>query len=464
MITRRRFLSMRQHEQSKHYYFIGIGGIGMSALASIMLDRGMQVSGSDLALSYVTEILNEAGAHIRVGHAEQNIKPGMTVVYATGVSESNPEIRAAKKLGCPVLHRTDLLMEIARDYRLFAVSGTHGKTTTSALLTHVLSTGGKEPAFAIGGVLPNYGRNGGDGKGSDFVIEACESDGTFLKFRPYGAIVTNIDADHLDHFGSEEAITQAFLQFIDNVSNPEFLFWCGDDRQLSQNVKRGISYGFEENCSLRISDFSQEGWKIRFDIDFKGKNYPKIFLPIIGRHNALNAAAVFGLALELGVDEELIRKGFSTFKGVKRRCEKKGEFGEMLFIDDYAHHPSELKTTLEGIRMAIGPSCRLVAIYQPHRYSRTRDCKGMYGAVFDVADQVILTSIYGAGESPIEGISDKYVFDDLVSSNTTPLCFVSKEDLLTFLQTYLQPRDVVVTLGAGDVTTIGSLFLETVHK
>lgn len=451
---------MKKSHNLKNYHFIGIGGIGMSALANILLDRKMTVSGSDLALSYVTEMLTKACAHVSVGHDAKNIKPEMTVVYATGVSETNPEILAAKALGCPLLHRTDLLIEIAQDFKLLAVSGTHGKTTTSALLSHVLKSAGKEPAFAVGGVLPGYGRNGGDGHGDYFVIEACESDGTFLKYRPYGAIVTNIDADHLDHFGTEEAVKDAFFEFIDHVENPEYLFWCGDDPHLKQHGALGISYGFDKGCQLRLSNFTQQGWKIHFDLNFKEKNYKNIVLPLIGKHNALNAAAVFGLALAVGLDEVAIRQGFASFGGVKRRCEWKGEFQSMMFLDDYAHHPAELKTTLEALRMAIGPERRLLAIYQPHRYSRTRDCMGMFAGVFEAADQLILTNIYGAGEKPIDGLTDQHVYNDLASSSIVPVQFVPKEELLDFLLEHLQPHDVVVTLGAGDITGVGSQLLK----
>lgn len=464
MIAFRRLLTMNKQDNSQHYHFVGIGGIGMSALANILLDRGITVSGSDLALSYVTEMLIKAGAHVSVGHNADNIKPGVTVVYATGVSETNPEIRSAKALGCRLLHRTDLLIEIAKDFKLLAVSGTHGKTTTSALLSHVLMSAGKEPAFAVGGVLPSYGLNGRDGSGDYFVIEACESDGTFLKYEPYGAIVTNIDADHLDHFGTEEAIQEAFFSFIDHVSNPECLFWCGDDPHLKRHNAPGISYGFEKACQLRLSHFRQQGWKIYFDLEYNGRSYPNIVLPLIGRHNALNAAAVLGCALALGVDEEAIRQGFASFGGVKRRCEWKGEFQSMLFLDDYAHHPVELKTTLEAIKTAISPDCRLLAIYQPHRYSRTRDCMGMFAGVFDAADQLILTNMYGAGEKPIAGLTDQHVFDDLASSSKIPVQFVSKESLLDFLQTHLQPHDVVVTLGAGDITYVCNQLLKELEK
>lgn len=443
---------------SQSYHFIGIGGIGMSALALILLERGLKVSGSDLSLSYVTEMLIKSGAKVSVGHSEGNVHSEMIAVYATGVTEKNPEFKEAKRLGCKLLHRTDLLIQIAQDYKLLAVAGTHGKTTTSALLSHVLLHASKDPAFAVGGVLPNYAKNGGNGNGDYFVIEACESDGTFLKYNPYGAIVTNIDADHLDHYGTRLALKEAFLKFIDQVLSEECLFLCGDDTEL-KDIKKGVSYGFGKDCQLQILNFSQPGWKIHFDVLFEGRRYNEITLPLIGRHNALNAAAVFGCALRLGLDAKDIQEAFMSFGGIKRRAEWKGAHQTLLFIDDYAHHPAELKTTLEGLKTAIGPR-RLVAVYQPHRYSRTRDCLGLFAGVFDAADTVILTTIFGAGESPIEGLTDQLVYEDLLRFSKVPLHFVSRENLEDFLMSYLKPEDVMVTLGAGDVTKVGEALLK----
>lgn len=456
------------HQQSseniigKKYHFIGIGGIGMSAIARLLLERGATVSGSDLAMNEMARTLQKAGATVSEGHAEKNVVPGSAVVYATGVTQENPEYKIAATLGLQLLHRSDLLKEVATGYKILAVAGTHGKTTSSALLSHVLLSAGKEPAFAIGGVLPQYGKNGGDGKGDYFVIEACESDGTFLKYAPFGAILTNIDADHLDYFGSEEALHTAFFDFIETVKSKEHFLWCGDDPILKQSSPEGISYGFGSECTLKISSFSQTGWMIAFDLLFKDKFYKNITLPIIGKHNALNGAAVFGLALLVGVEEEAIRKAFSSFGGIKRRCELKGEYNDILSLDDYAHHPVELKTTLEGIRSAVG-NRKIVVVYQPHRYTRTRDCLGMFGSVFDAADEVLLTNIYEAGESPIEGITNEKVLEDISRSSNRPVHFEPMSSLVTFLAKHLHPQDVLVTLGAGNITSIGSKLLEHFH-
>lgn len=443
----------------KKYHFIGIGGVGMSALARLLLERGAMVSGSDLSMNEITKTLQKIGAVISEGHAEKNVASESTVVYTTGVNIENPEYHIAATSGLPLLHRSDLLKELTNGYHLLAVTGTHGKTTTSALLSHLLLSAGQEPSFAIGGVLPQYGKNGGYGKGNYFVIEACESDGTFLKYVPYGAILTNIDADHLDYFNTEKALHKAFFDFIKSVKSKEHFLWCGDDPILKMHSPQGISYGFGPNCDLQISNFSQKGWKIAFDVQFREKSYKNITLPIIGKHNALNASAVFGLALVLGIDEQTIRHAFSSFGGVKRRCELKGEHKGILVLDDYAHHPVEIKTTLEGLRAAVGEK-RIIAIYQPHRYTRTRDCLGMFASIFDAADEVILTNLYGAGEPPIEGITDAKVLEDISGSCKRPVNFVAKDSIIPFLAKYLRPHDILVTLGAGNVTFIGTQLLE----
>lgn len=444
-------------------HFIGIGGIGMSGLAKLLLQRNVEVSGSDMASSYVTEGLIKQGAKIAIGHSTNNITSDMTVVYTTGVSKENPEFKAASEMKCPMLHRSDLLMQLMTEKKSLAVAGTHGKTTTSALLTTVLSHAGLDPSFAVGGQIPQLKTNASHGSGSFFVAEACESDGTFLKYHPHGAIITNIDFDHMDYYGTETALIRSFQTFMTKVLSQELLFWCGDDPRLVNLSMPGISYGFGPNCTLRITKFQQKGWKICFDVAFMGKNYSNIEIPIIGRHNALNSLAVFGLALSIGVPEEKIRKAFKEFKGVGRRCEVKGEVHNILALDDYAHHPTEIKTTLAGIREAIGER-RLIAVYQPHRYSRTKDCLGKYQHVFDSADEVVITDIYAAGEAPIPGITHLEVLTDIRRSTLANVQYVQRDHLTTFLEGYLRPHDVLVTIGAGDITKLGGEVVEKLKR
>lgn len=434
-------------------HFIGIGGIGMSGLARILLSKKEHVSGSDLASNYVTEGLIKAGAKIFVGHSPQNISSDMTVIYTSDIKHDNPEFRAAQSMECTMLHRSDLLVQLMKGYNTLAVAGTHGKTTTTALLTAVLMEGGLDPSFAVGGMLPQFHANAGHGTGEYFVAEADESDGTFLKYNPWGAIVTNIDDDHMDYYKTSENLDNAFKTYMEKVSSNR-LFWCGDDVRLSQLNPGGISYGFGRQNTLVLSKYRQEGWKIFFNVDFKGRHYENIAVSLTGRHNALNAGAVFGLALTVGISEKNIRQALLHFKGVMRRCEHKGESHGVLVVDDYAHHPTEVKVTLKAVREAVQEK-RLIAVFQPHRYSRTEACLGTYGNCFDEADEVIVTDIYGAGEPPLPGLSSLQIVQEIKSKSNIPCRYVPRNNLLKELEIVLRPFDVVITLGAGDITRLG---------
>lgn len=429
------------------YHFIGIGGIGMSGLAKILLERSGQVSGSDRAPNYMTESLATMGAVIFPYHARENVSEGMTIVYSSDVPVQNPEYQAALELGCPILHRSDLLAELMKEHKVLAVAGTHGKTTTSALLTAVLKESGFDPSFAVGGVIKQYDTNAAGGKGAYFVAEADESDGTFLKYHPHSAIITNIGRDHLNHYGGEPALIQAFEQFASQTEN---LFYCGDSLSL-----KGTSYGFAPHCALRASNYRQNGWQNTLDIAFDGAVFKEVEVALIGRHNALNALAVFGLALSLGVEEEQIRRALRSFGGTKRRAEHKWSTPDTLFLDDYAHHPTEIKTTLQGIRSAIGEK-KLIAVYQPHRYTRIKDCLGTFGGIFDAADEIIITDLFSAGETPINGVSHEPIIKE-VSLAT----YVPRKELADYLAL---KRGVIVALGAGDITKLSGELHETAFK
>lgn len=441
---------------SDNYHFIGIGGIGMSGLARLLLDQNFFVSGSDIAFNYTIEGLIKAGATIHKGQAASNITAGTTVVYSSDIQADNPEYSAALSLQCPLLHRSDLLARLTKDKCSLAVAGTHGKTTTSSLLATVLVEAGVDPSFAVGGMLPQFQSNSHCGQSDLFVFEADESDGSFLKYTPFGAIVTNIDNDHLDAYtGSTAVLTEAFRTFLSQVKSSEHVFWCGDDPHLLQLHVKGQSYGLGESCDWRVSNVQQNGFHLFFDLKGPETAYSEIALNLSGMHNALNAAAVFALASSLNISEESIRKSLKTFKGILRRCERKGEFEGVLFIDDYAHHPTEILTTLQGIRRAV-QSRRLIAVFQPHRYSRTRACLGQYGQVFGSADEVIVTDIYGAGEAPILGLSHEQIIHEIRQAMDIPVQYVPRSALGHQLSQFVQPHDVVVTLGAGDITKVAS--------
>jgi UDP-N-acetylmuramate--alanine ligase len=436
-----------------HYHFIGIGGIGMSALARILIDTTwptpITISGSDLRASAVTAALQKKGVLIYIGHSASHLPAGATVVYSTDIRHDNPEYAAAIAMRCPMLHRADLLAQLMNAKEALIVAGTHGKTTTTALLTWLLLETGQQPSYAIGGVLPKLQTNAAAGSGPLFVAEADESDGSFCKYRPFGAIVTNIGLDHMNHFVTEEALVAAFKEMMATVRSPQHLFWCGDDERLSSLAVPGISYGFGDNCDLHITHYEQNEWMLSIDLSFRGTSYSAIEVPLVGRHNALNVSAVFGMGLALGLDEKAIRAGLLSFVGVHRRCENKGSFKGALFLDDYAHHPTEIRTTLHGIRSVVG-NRRLIAVYQPHRYTRVRDCLGLFSDIFNCVDELLVTDIYGAGEPVIAGITHQNVISEVAGQIRTR--HVARQELAQNLLHMIQPNDVVVSLGAGDIT------------
>lgn len=446
----------------KEYHFIGVGGIGMSALANILLDKQIKVSGSDLSESYNVKKLAERGLHFSLGHTKDNISSQKTVVFSSGIKKENPELQQALNLKCPVLHRSELLRDLMKGFQTLAVTGTHGKTTVSALLVSILKKAHLNPSFAIGGLID--GENGKMGRGEFFVAEADESDGSFLNYAPFGAIVTNVEKEHMDYYKEEIHLHEAFKKFFSQVSSPQHLFYCGDDphlKTLSQG--RGISYGFGKECALRISAFRQKGWKIIFDISFEGKKYENIEVALVGQMHALNAAASFGLALRLGVPESQIREALVSYSGVKRRLEKKGEVRNVLFLDDYGHHPTEIKKTLFALKEAVGER-RVIVLFQPHRYSRTADLFNEFSTCFESADELFITDIYGASETPIEGVSSENLVKKIKKEANVPCQYLPKEACLNHFHDFLRPHDVFITIGAGDITSFHTPLLDSFSK
>lgn len=435
----------------KHYHFIGIGGIGMSALCRLALQKGDKAQGSDKAFSYNTDLLQKEGAKIFLGQKEEHLSEGLEVIYSTDIKPENLEFRKAKEMGLILKHRSDLLDEFSRSFKSLFVAGTHGKTTTTSLLSFVLLQGGLDPAFAIGGML-RFSKNARWGKGEYFVLEADESDGSFLKGKPYAAIVTNIEKEHLDYWKEEKNLLEGFRKFFTHVEKKELIFWCKDDPLLEKISPPGISYGYSPHADLQIVESEQEGFGQRFTLLFEKKEYREIRLALIGKHNALNAAAVFGLCLKMGVTENLLRKAFETFPGVGRRMEHVASFQGIDFFDDYAHHPTEIATTLKGFKKAVSPR-KVVAVFQPHRYSRVSDLSKEFSSSFTEADLVIVTDIYAAGEKEIPGISGENLYLEIKKKR--PAHFLSREKMQEELLHYLKPQDAVITLGAGDITSVG---------
>jgi UDP-N-acetylmuramate--alanine ligase len=440
------------------YHLIGLGGIGMSALARILLQKGKKVQGSDLKESPLLTSLAQEGAQVSIGHSAANIQEGSTVIYSTDIQKENPEIKQARELGLSLIHRADFLDSLIEQQKPLLVTGAHGKTTTTALLSWVLLQGKIDPSFVIGGILSSENTNARYGKGPFFVLEADESDGSFLKTIPWGAIVTNFDKEHLSFWKTEAFLAAAFQQFFKHCQEEKHLFWCYDDEKLRMLTDRGISYGFSEGADLQIVSYQERELGIVFDLQWQDRRYRDIEIPLMGRHQALNASAVFGLLISLGVAEEVIYEGLKTFRGTKRRLEWKGKERTVDLFDDYGHHPNEIKATLKALR-SIAKERRIVALFQPHRYTRIAQSWDDFGSAFDDADVVLMTDIYASNESPIPGISTEAFFQKLKESLGDKLRFVSRSNIVDETIAQMDLFDVVMTIGAGDITDIGKKIL-----
>ncbi len=449
------------HKKSVH--FIGIGGIGMSGLANLLLENGVKVTGSDLKESALLESLKRKGASIYLSHSGSNIHTQDYIVISSDIGHENPEIRRAKELQIPIIHRSDLLKELAEKGNLIAIAGTHGKTTTSSLLAHTLCSAGLDPSFAVGGILKNTGMNARFGRGDHFVIEADESDGTFLKYGYQYAIVTNVDTDHIVHYGSYSKVQEAFKTFIDKSSSPEHMFLCGEDAFLRQFSSQGILYGFHEGCSLRACNIRYERHGTLLDITFNGRFYKDVISPLYGRHNVLNALSVFGLCIELGASEDQIRKGFISFQGVERRLELLGAERDILIYDDYGHHPTEVRATLQSLRQKVGGR-KITAVFQPHRYSRMKYLLDEFSEAFIDADCVVVTDIYSAGEKPVDGVSSEVIFQKIAESVQGECLFATRSELVTFLQSRLRPHEAIIFFGAGDTVKLAHELSQSVQS
>ncbi len=453
-------------EQLGRVHFIGIGGAGMSGIARILRARGLPVSGSDAKDSRALAALRALGADVHVGHRAEQVAGADTVVVSTAIRETNVELVAAREAGARVLHRAQALASTTLGRRLIAVAGTHGKTTTSSMLTITLQSCGADPSFAIGGNLNESGVNAHDGTGELFVVEADESDGSFLEYSPQVAVVTNVEADHLDHYGTAEAVHAAFDAFARLLPDDGVLVVCADDpgsRALGERARdegrRVRTYGAADGADLRVDHWAPTGPMSRWDAVWRGRRLGSVTVSVPGRHNALNSAAVLAAGLELGFPFADLRLGIERFVGTRRRFEAKGSaFGVRVF-DDYAHHPTEIAATLAAAREVAGEG-RLVVAFQPHRYSRTQAFRADFGRALAAADEVVVMEVYSAGEDPIPGASGASVAA-AVPLPDERVCFEpSWSSVPARLAERARPGDLVLTLGAGDVTMLGPEVLE----
>jgi len=447
-------------------HFIGIGGIGMSGIAEILINLGYEVSGSDLRESEQTRRLAMLGARIFIGHYPSNIEDYNVVVSSSAISPSNPEIIEARKRRIPIIHRAEMLAELVRLKHGIGVAGTHGKTTTSSLLACLLYHGGINPTAIVGGKVLNFGSNAKIGQGDYIVFEADESDGSFLKLLPSIAVVTNIDADHLDHYRYFEGLKDAFLQYINAVPFYGYSVLCVDDLTVAELLPRVerpyVTYGFSESADFRAVNVRVEDGMTRYECLYRDKPLGEIALGILGRHNALNSLSAVAVAMDLGLSFATIREGLAVFRGVGRRMERVGESGGVLVMDDYGHHPTEIRATLDALS-SLGR--RLVVVFQPHRYSRTRLLWEEFGQCFSNADVLFLTEIYPAGEEPIEGVSSELICQAIKKHSGRDTAIVGRfEDIAETVASVVREGDVVLTLGAGDIYKAGPAVLEILNN
>ena len=453
----------------EHFHFIGIGGAGMSGIARIMLAQGMVVSGSDAKESAVTSQLHTLGAQIFIGHDASNQSQADVVVVSSAISAQNPELLAAHSRGVRVIPRAQALALVMQGKRSVAVAGTHGKTTTTSMLTVALQRSGMDPSFAIGGMINNSGTNAHLGSGDIFVAEADESDGSFLAYKPLGAIITNLELDHVDHFPSLEVLTQAFLDFIESIQPDGFLVACADDenvRTLLSKVTRKdirvITYGKENPLNdFQLSRIHLEPGSSIARVTHKGKVLGELELAIPGEHNLFNATAALASAYALGVPLAEVFIGLSEFSGSRRRFELKGTVNKIRVVDDYGHHPTEVTVTLETARRYVGNG-KVFVIFQPHRYTRTQMFATQFGDALNLADQIYLLEVYAASEEAIPGVSSMNIARGQSANkfHYQP----SMIEVIDQICEAVEPGDLVVTLGAGDVNSLAPVLLTALEE
>ncbi len=444
---------------SGRVHLIGIGGAGMSGIARVLLARGVAVSGSDAKDSRGLTALRSLGAEVHIGHDAANVVDAETVVISTAIRENNPELAAARASGQRVLKRAEALAELLVGHRAIAVAGTHGKTTTTSMLTVAAQHCGADPSFAIGGDLNEAGSNAHQGGGDLFVVEADESDGSFLVYHPFAAVVTNVEADHLDHYGDAAAVDTAFASFVRTVDPLGYVVMCADDAgtiQLATLARdEGIdvrTYGTSPQADLRLEDLVVSGGTSAYRAVLGGRPIGDVRLQVAGEHLARNSAAALLMGIGLGLPSDLMIEGLGGYTGVRRRMELKGTAGGVRVYDDYAHHPTEVRAQLEAARtMTLGG--RLIAVFQPHLYSRTAMFAEGFGEALGLADEVVVMDVYGAREDPVPGVTGALITEHVPHDRV--LFEPSWSSVAAAVADRVAPGDLVVTLGAGDITQLG---------
>jgi len=454
-------------------HFIGIGGIGMSGIAEVMHNLGYKVQGSDVAEGYVVEGLRKRGIPVAIGHKAENLGDAAVVVTSTAIKRGNPEVELALEKRIPVVRRAEMLAELMRLKSTVAVAGTHGKTTTTSMVAALLDAGGVDPTVINGGIINSYGSNARLGASDWMVVEADESDGSFLRLDGTFAIVTNIDPEHLDHYGSFEKVKDGFVEFIENVPFYGAALLCLDHPEVQAIIprvrdRRVVTYGFSAQADIRGVNVTPIPGGNRYEViirnrDGSTRSIEGVELPMPGRHNVQNSLAAIGVALELGVPDEVIRTGFAKFAGVKRRFTKVGEVDGVTIIDDYGHHPVEIRAVLSAARE--GAQGRVIAVAQPHRFTRLHDLMDEFQTAFNDADIVYVAPVYAAGEQPIEGVDAAALVSGLKMRGHRAAQEISGPDALaTELARIIKHDDMVICLGAGDITKWAAGLADAIRK
>lgn len=461
-ITRSRMIEIPEMRRIRRIHFVGIGGAGMCGIAEVLLNQGYEIAGSDMKESKNTQRLKELGVDIFIGHDAVHIETADVLVVSTAIDTSNPEVSAALSRRLPIVRRAQMLAELMRYRHGIAVAGTHGKTTTTSLIASILGEAGFDPTYVIGGLLNSAGTNAKLGSSRYFVAEADESDASFLHLWPMVSIVTNIDADHMETYGGDfEILKRTFIDFLHNLPFYGLAVVCGDDpivtELLPQIARPTVTYGFNEGNDVRAVDIEQDGLQTRFTALREGRDPLNVTLNLPGLHNVLNSLAAIAVATDEGVDDAAIVKALDDFEGVGRRFQRLGDMHGVQLVDDYGHHPREVAATIAAARQAY-PNRRLVMLFQPHRYTRTRDCFEDFVHVLSSVDVLLLLDVYSAGEKPISGADSRSLARSVRNRGLVDPVFVEASDeLASILPSILKAGDVLLTQGAG---TVGSIAVE----
>jgi UDP-N-acetylmuramate--alanine ligase len=458
---------MYRKTKINHIHFIGIGGIGMSGIAEVLLNLCYEVSGSDIRETEITRRLKQLGAQIYYQHHQKNVRGAEVVVISTAIKEGNPEIKEADEKLIPVIPRAEMLAELMRMKYGVAVAGTHGKTTTTSLIATVLAHGGLDPTVVIGGKLNSIGSNAKLGQGDFLVAEADESDGSFLKLLPTIAVVTNIDPEHLDYYQGIDQIKETFLQFIDKIPFFGLAVLCLDHENIQSLIprlrKRFTTYGLSSQADFQAKDMRFDGPHTSFELVHRGRRIGRLAIQMPGIHNVYNVLATAATAFELDVGFKTLQEALAEFSGIHRRFQMKAQIEDILVFDDYAHHPTEIKATLRAAKS--GWRRRIVALFQPHRYTRTKALFDDFLTAFYEADVLIITDIYPAGEEEIEGVHARHLLEGIREHGHRDAHYNSdRHEILQYLLRVIMPGDLVITLGAGDIYRVGEDLIEGLRK